>query len=246
MNPIRHFEELSNNAWPALQTLEYDGWTLRFADGVTRRSNSVSMLYPSSLAPDEKIRFCEKIYRQRNIAPCFKITEISTPAGIDRILEERGYRIQSVISFQTLDISNVSLSADKDVRMEQTLRPGWIDDFIRMNGFDLARKPVYEDIMERLNLPKCLVSVMENDRTIGVGLGVADGSYVGLFDIVVDPEFRRTGYGRRIVEQILAWAGGQGVKTAYLQVLAENHPAIRLYKKMGFREAYRYWYRVKQ
>ena len=62
---VRQFEEISNNAWPALQTIHYDGWILRFANGVTKRSNSVNMLYHSTLDPVEKIEFCEDIFLGR-------------------------------------------------------------------------------------------------------------------------------------------------------------------------------------
>ena len=42
---IRLIEELSLNAWPALQTVLYDGWVLRFADGYTRDNTPALHLY---------------------------------------------------------------------------------------------------------------------------------------------------------------------------------------------------------
>jgi N-acetylglutamate synthase len=243
---IGHFEEISNNAWPALQTLQYDGWVLRFANGVTKRSNSVSLLYPSTLPPDEKISFCEHLYASQQITPCFKITEIATPSGLDQRLAEQGYFIHSHISFQTLDISKIPSEPLGNITMEGNLKPRWMDDFIRMNEFDHSRKSTYISIMKQLLLPKCLISLTHDKKTIGVGLGVAEGSFVGLFDIVVDKAHRNTGLGYLIVENILRWGRKHGANTAYLQVLTDNAPALGLYKKMGFKEAYRYWYRMKR
>ena len=122
----------------------------------------------------------------------------------------------------------------------------WIEDFIRMNGFDQARKPTYIRIMEQVLSPKCLVSIKEKGKTIGVGLGVVEDLYLGLFDLVVDPEFRNQGIGSRLVNSLLNWGQSQGANTAYLQVLTDNFPAISLYDKFGFRESYRYWYRMKK
>lgn len=88
---IREIEELSMNAWPSLQTKLYDGWVLRFADGYTKRANSVNPLYESTLPMSEKIEYCEKEYGLRNLPIVFKLTHESIPEGIDAILEERCY-----------------------------------------------------------------------------------------------------------------------------------------------------------
>ncbi|MCK9204502.1 MAG: GNAT family N-acetyltransferase [Bacteroidales bacterium] len=240
------FEEISNNAWPALQSIQYDGWLLRFANGVTKRSNSVSMLYPSHLDPSEKVRFCESLYQSRNITPCFKITSFTQPSGMDPLLGSSGYFVHSYISFQTLKISDIANRPSPDLTIETRLRNGWIDDFIRMNEFDPRRKNTYLAIMNQIFSPMALVSVKYHEKITGVGLGVVEGPYIGLFDIVVDPAHREQGLGRRIVEAILSWGKKQGAHTAYLQVLTDNFPAINLYKKMGFNEKYQYWYRMKK
>lgn len=48
------------------------------------------------------------------------------------------------------------------------------------------------------------------------------------------PEARRQGIGRRLLDNMLHEAAGQGVKTVFLEVRADNIPAITLYRGMGF------------
>ena len=43
--------------------------------------------------------------------------------------------------------------------------------------------------------------------------------------------------------RILSEAQQMGIAGSYLQVVAGNTPDERLYDKVGYREAYRYWYR---
>lgn len=78
------------------------------------------------------------------------------------------------------------------------------------------------------------------------GLGVRQDRFLGIFDLVVNPRQRRQGCGKAVVEALLAWGKEEGARTAYLQVTAENEPALKLYAGLGFREEYPYWYRVRQ
>lgn len=243
---IKRFEEISNNGWPALQTMQYDGWLLRFAEGVTKRSNSVTMLYPSRIPFKEKIAFCETVYHQRGIVPCFKIVGESGTSVIDNILEDQGYSIPATISFQMVTIAHTPPAPKQDVRIETRINEAWIDHFIRMNRFEMSRKPVYLAIMKQMLTPKCLVSVVANEQTIGVGLGVLEADCIGLFDLVVDPDHRNKGIGADIVKAILHWGHAMGAKQGYLQVLTDNTQAISVYRKLGFTEIYQYWYRMKQ
>lgn len=49
------------------------------------------------------------------------------------------------------------------------------------------------------------------------------------------PEFRGQGLGRALVWQALAGFATYGVQRVYLDVTAANHPAVELYRSLGFR-----------
>jgi len=69
---IRLIEEFSMKAWSSRHTQLEDGWVLRYADGYTRRANSVCPLYPSKNDPQENIKACERIYREQGCGPFSK------------------------------------------------------------------------------------------------------------------------------------------------------------------------------
>ena len=115
----RRIEELTLNGWPALQTVLLDGWVLRFADGYTRRANSVNPLYPSGEVGDSperlarKVEQCEALYAQRGLDTVFKLTEASEPAGLDALLERRGYEREATTSVQLAEIDRPVRRAER-------------------------------------------------------------------------------------------------------------------------------------
>jgi ribosomal protein S18 acetylase RimI-like enzyme len=246
MDLIRRIEEISMNCWPSLQTMLYDGWVIRFAEGFTKRSNSVNPIYESRIKTDTKIEHCEQLYRERGLPVCFKITDIAQPVGLDVILAGKGYAREFEISVQLADLEDIRTGGDQAAHICEKTDNDWVENYARMNGLDPYKKPVLRKILDRIILPKCLLTYSYNNKPAGCGLGVVDGNFLGLFDIVIDKEFRNRGLGQKMMENIMAWGRGQGAQRAYLQVLTDNAPAVRLYEKLGFREEYRYWYRIKK
>jgi hypothetical protein len=48
-------EHASYHAWPAFEQLDIDGWIYRFAEGYTKRANSVNILSGAEGAVAEKV-----------------------------------------------------------------------------------------------------------------------------------------------------------------------------------------------
>jgi ribosomal protein S18 acetylase RimI-like enzyme len=250
---IRVIEELSINAWPSLQTMLYDGWVLRFADGYTRRANSINPIYPSFDDVGDKIQTCESLYRERGLNVVFKVTSAVYPAGLDDVLAGHGYAVDAQTSVQTLDLGSVQIadlgsmdrSPAQEVTLAESLSDAWLWAFCEMSGIPERRGPLLRRMLRSIAPAICFASIRHGDQTIACGLGVLQAGFVGLFDIVTDPQSRQQGYGTQLVMSILAWAQRRGARTAYLQVMLNNAPALRLYSKLGFAEIYQYWYRVK-
>ena len=104
--------------------------------------------------------------------------------------------------------------------------------------------PGWRAIIDRIDLPAgYAVLVGDDDAPIAAGLGVVADEWLGLFEIVVAESWRRRGIGRAVTEALLGWGGAEGATRAFLQVVADNRPAIALYQQLGFQRGYTYWYR---
>jgi ribosomal protein S18 acetylase RimI-like enzyme len=242
---IRAIEELTLNAWPAPQTVLYDGWILRFASGYTRRANSINPLYPSAIGLAEKIAACERIYRDRGLKVIFKLTAASQPDGLDDALAAAGYAFDALTSVQLLDLGNRVPSPDPGIELTTGVTEEWFAAFCQMSNLASGHRPAAQQILHGI-IPAAGFALVRQDReTVACGFAVAQEGRVGFFDVVTDGRYRRRGYGRRLMAGLLDWGRVQGAHTAYLQVMVNNAAALGLYDQLGFREIYRYWYRVK-
>jgi ribosomal-protein-alanine N-acetyltransferase len=77
--------------------------------------------------------------------------------------------------------------------------------------------------------------VIERDRLVcGYGiLSVAAGE-AHILNLCVDPNFRKHGFGERILNEILVRASRAEVREILLEVRPSNEAALALYRKKGF------------
>jgi ribosomal protein S18 acetylase RimI-like enzyme len=244
---IRLIEECSLNALPSLQTIVYDGWLLRFAEGYTRRANSVNPLYPSTLELVDKVAYCEALYSAHKLPVVFKLTSAAEPPDLDLVLARGGYAREATTSVQTLDLAEYQMPfLETGVELETEVSERWLEDFCRLSQIDTARLPLIRQILGALTPQVCFASLSEGDHVVSVGLGVLERGYLGLFDIATQEAQRRQGCATRVIRAVMGWGGALGAHTAYLQVMRENEPALALYAKLGFAEIYTYWYRTRR
>lgn len=244
---IRKIEELSMNALPAIQTNVYDGWILRFANGYTKRANSINPLYFSNEDLNSKIENVERMYRKRNLKVVFKMTQHVSPENLDGTLEEKGYFVDSLTSVQFLSLKNKEVDSTDDAHAYHELEDEWFLNFCRLNKIAERDQPTLKQILKNI-IPQSRYFLLadENSETLACGMCVLEGEYIGLFDIVSSEKHRNKGYGKELIHNILQYGKDNGAKFAYLQVMLNNPAALKLYSKLGFEEIYRYWYRIKE
>jgi ribosomal protein S18 acetylase RimI-like enzyme len=242
---IRFLEEVSLNTWPALHTQHFDGWILRFANGYTRRANSVSPLYPSALPALQKIAYCEKIYNAQGLPTVFKLTSAAQPENLDELLAEQGYRHDAQTSTQTLDLENMAAPQTDNVRLTEQLTDDWLAAYCRMTNVAERNIAPMKAILNGIVSAHCFATHSVEGEPTSFGVAALERGYLILFDIVTGAEFRNRGLAREVILSLLRWGKANGARHAFLQVMIDNPPALHLYEKLGFREVYQYWYRVK-
>lgn len=242
----RWLDAASLAAWPAVTTLDIDGWLLRFAGGYTKRANSATPLAPAvGDDPARTIAAVEAAYRTRGLPPIVRLPSFA-PAALDSLLADRGYRLldPSLVLARPLDAADRTAAASLRAVGDAD---AWLAAHDALAGpRPAAATAAHRRILRLLPGRPCFAALADpvDGRLVAAGLGVLVEGRLGVFDVVTDPTRRRRGHARRLLGALLAWGVAAGAEEAFLQVVAANAPARRLYDGLGFRLAYRYHYRA--
>jgi ribosomal-protein-alanine N-acetyltransferase len=94
------------------------------------------------------------------------------------------------------------------------------------------------NIAAELANPDHLLLVLETPENLIVGFTCAwlVEDELQILEIAVHRDYRNTGLGTLLITRQIAEARAKGAAHAYIEVRATNLPAIRLYKKCGFKQ----------
>ena len=238
----RETELASYVSWPAFEQVDYQGWIVRFAEGYTKRANSVNVLVPSRGSLPEAVAHCESFYEARQQPAIFRLLSFVDDPPLDLFLAGRGYRFVEPSLVLSCRLNQPSAGFEKLTALD---RISWLKNFHELSESEPARQAIHEKILERLPASSLYVVLEDQGRPVACGLGVAHESYFGIFDIVTRRHDRGRGHGAQLVKGMLDWAQRRGALHAYVQVVGHNAAAVRLYEKIGYRRLYHYWYRVR-
>ncbi|BCW88417.1 Mycothiol acetyltransferase [Alphaproteobacteria bacterium SO-S41] len=242
-------EEACLNAWPAIHTLHYDGWLLRFGGGETRRINSVNVLHEGRLDLAAKIAHAEAAFRAHGLPPCFRIRSTDDPA-LDRALATRDYGLEGETCTVLMPsiAEALDLAATPPIDVEFTARPtnAWRAAHARFLGTPAAAIALRHRILGLIAIPTLYAACRNGAGAIvSAAYGAAHDRMISLQWVATDPALRQRGLAQRTLTALLTRAARDGLATAAtLQVEADNDAALRLYRGLGFTaDINRYHYR---
>lgn len=238
---VRRLEECAFNALPAHQTVLQQGWVLRLSGGFTKRANSVNALEPGAPFAG-MVDAATQLYARHGLPAVFRLSPLA-PAEADHELSRAGY-----VHFDPCLVLHAPLPAttppDASTTLATTPSDAWIDALATATGVPPHHRALKRAMLQSIAQPAAFATLHAQGVAVGFGLAVLERGMVGLYDIVIAPGHRGSGRGRALVNALLHWGAGAGATSAYLQVLTQNTPALRLYEGLGFRPVYDYHYRV--
>ena len=245
---IARIEALAAVAWSADSVEDLDGWELRFTEGVTRRANSV---WPRTdrgrLRIELKLELVEQAYRQRGLPPLYQIGPLAQPAGLDEMLERRGYKLSHQTCTQVAEIGQIiphtGFREHFNVTITEDFDELWFTTYCQAEQVSPHDASGRRRILERCESLNAYALVFIGDQPVAMGWGVLSGEFVGLFSVATVPEYRRRGAASAVLHSLADWGHRHGASQLYLQVLEDNVAARGLYTRAGFHTLYNYHYR---
>lgn len=237
-NTVWHVEEACRQAWPAAVEHVAGGWLLRRSGGGIRRTNSANPLPGERHCDTDLIDRIETFYRGFGQVSAFRLTDFTQEISAE--LDRRGYTTQAntLTLLALLESQPVNDAKGAIITAEPTEK--WFDLRDR-----LAKDPlIFRDMVTAIGLPKAFASSRAGGRTASIAYGVLCHGMLVVESVVTHPDHRGKGLARRTVGALLNWARDAGADKACLQVVADNHPALAVYRTLGFNtELYSYHYR---
>ena len=238
---------LSNASWPAVHTRPLGDWLLRASGGFSARASSVMATGDPGVPFEEALRVVTDFSADHGQAPWAQVVVGSSP---EERFDRAGWGPARPGEADTeLQLASVAQAARAVRRMlprdvpavevRDRLTPQWLADDARALAHHDAAVAVLEGAAD---IGFASVPADDGAAVVARGRVAVHGHWAGVTDVWVSPARRRRGLGVAVLAALLERAAEHGASTVYLQVRADNAPALALYGTLGFRLHHTYRY----
>ena len=240
---VRRLEAVGFRAWPAA-SVHYDGsWQVRLTGGYpSKRLNSVVPLDPSDTR-DLPIRLerARKKFEAYGRPLLVRETPLM-PLELRDLLSNEGWSVFEEVLVMTSSLDKIELPDTMDHLPGHDIGR-FVEAYLKITGNNSALQAPLAEIISSIKPTVGLFLKEEvEEAPQATVLCVQDNDLAGIMSLAVVPELRGKGYGAEMLAAAMRWARMRSARTAWLQVVSTNAPAIAIYERFGFTEAYRHRY----
>ncbi len=240
---VRRYEAAGFRAWPAA-AVHYDGtWVVRLTAGhPAKRLNSITPLDPGDIdGMADRIGRASRRFEAYGRPLTFRLSPLAGSTIAAHLDAEGWSRFDdSLVMRMPLADAPVENAIDQ-IPLRDISR--FVSASLKVHGSDASLRPGLSEIIGAIQPEAGLFVLERGDEPLATLICVHDGDLAGLFEIATDEPVRGQGHGRQLILSALKWARLRGAREAWLQVGADNGPALGLYRSLGFSDVYHYHYR---
>ena len=255
LGELRLLDEIAAAATVAPIEADLDGWWCKAAPDLPFRRCNVAMPPPD--AAHDRARFLAELdavrawYHGHGLRLIVQVsTALDGWEDVDAWLADTGLAVEAPVDLMVAGpeptCDHCAAEAIRNVTVTDGIDVDWARTFGRIHGDDdrqRDRAEAYGRMLSALGDRALGASRAIDGQVAGIGLGVLDRGWLGIFGMGTAPQHRRQGIATDVVWALRARAAERGIERAYLQVEVDNAPAIDLYQDVGFERSHGYHYR---
>jgi N-acetylglutamate synthase len=239
---LHRLDRISRLVWPALRSIDVDGWEVRLSEGYTGRANSTTTLDEGGALPlASRIAAVEQAYDEALRPPWFRIPDF-TDKSIDAALDARGYG-RPFRAARVLTSADPVRDTEAALRIASTPEPAWLDTHAVADAVAADQRAAHDALFHRMPAPRLFAAALDGPQMVAVAAAALHGDVAFVHGVGTHPAARRRGHAGRVLRGLFDAAYREGARFFALQVGADNEAASPIYASLGFDEAYRYAYR---